>query len=665
MASTMPPSSFNRRGRRRAKRPHTGTNSEPVNSRQPSRVVFLSQRKAELERKASRSAAGRASQRRKGSARSQKQPPSTALVHAVGLAQRMRLVVVWLILMAGSLMLGANVYKLQVIQGKELTDKARDQQHDVQQQLVPRRPIVDRQGNILAIDRPVYTLYAHPKMFEKPAAEIAAELAAILPANLNLTAGKLIDKFSTAPSGILIDELLPQEVGVRIAQLNLNGLDLREQFSRFYPHQELAAEIVGYFDFLNEKKPQAGVEYSQQDLLEPSITPDPSNPIAATVQQESMGFLPIDDLRLQLTVDTRLQQAARSALQQKMKEYSAKRGTAIVMDVRDGSLLSLVSEPSYDPNKYYNFTSEHFNNWAVTVTYEPGSTFKPIVVAIALESQSITPDSVFNDSGEIYIDGWQIANADYEYAGGRGALTLSQILQYSSNIGMVQVEQKIRPKVFYSWLERLGLGKQLSIDMPGAGASQLASQQDFLASPVNAATTAFGQGFSLTPLQLIQMHAALANGGKLVTPHVVRGLYNSAGEPSWTPELPPPTPLFSPTTTKAVLSMMEAVVTDGTGKAAAIPGYRIAGKTGTAQKANPNGSGYYENAKIVSFVGIVPADAPRYAILVVVDEPLGGSGGAVAAPVVKSIIEALIPIAGIPPSQETADLEQESDVETR
>jgi cell division protein FtsI (penicillin-binding protein 3) len=655
MASTVPPSSFNRRGRRRAKRPHTGTGSEPVKKLQPSRVVSLSQRKAVLDRKPSRSATGRASQRRKGSARTQRQQQSAALAPAVGLARRTRLLLVWLVLMAGSLVLGANVYKLQVIKGKDLTERARYQQQVVEKQFIPRRPIVDRQGNILAIDRTVYTLYAHPNQFKKPAAEIAAELAPLL----NLTAGKLIDKFSTAPSGIFIADFLPEKVGDNIAALNENGLDLTKQLSRFYPHQELGAEILGYVDL--ENKAQAGVEYSQRDLLDRNITPDPNNPLAATVKQESMGFSPIDDLRLQLTVDTRLQQAARSALQQKMKEFSAKQGTAIVMDVRDGSLLSLVSEPSYDPNQYYKFNSDHFKNWAVTDIYEPGSTFKPIVVAIALESQSIHTDSVFNDSGEIYIDGWQIANADYEYAGGRGALTLSQILQYSSNIGMVQVAQEMRPKVFYSWLERLGLGKKLSVDLPGAGTSLIASEKDFIASPANAATTAFGQGFALTPLQLVQLHAALANGGKLVTPHVVRGLYNSAGVPSWTPELPPPTPLFSPKTTKAVLSMMEAVVNDGTGKAAAIPGYRIAGKTGTAQKANPNG-GYYENAKIVSFIGIVPAEAPRYAILVVVDEPQGGSGGVVAAPVVKSIIEALIPIADIPPSQETGDLEHNSDL---
>lgn len=655
MASTMPPSSFNRRGRRRAKRPQTGTGSDPVKKLQPSRVVSLSQRKTVLDRKPSRSATGRVSQKRKRSARTQKQPQSPALTPAVGLAQRMRLVVVWLILMAGSLMLGANVYKLQVIKGKDLTERARYQQQVSHKQFVPRRPIVDRQGHILAIDRPVYTLYAHPVQFKKPAAEIAADLAPIL----NLTAGKLLDKFSTAPSGILIADFLPKEVGDNIVKLNQDGLELTKKLSRFYPHQELGAEILGYVDL--ENKAQAGVEYSLRDLLDRNITPDPSHPLAATVKQESMGFLPIDDLRLQLTIDTRLQQAARSALQQKMKEFSAKRGTAIVMDVKDGSLLSLVSEPSYDPNEYYKFNPEAFKNWAVTDTYEPGSTFKPIVVAIALEAQAIHTNSVFNDSGEIYIDGWQIANADYEYAGGRGALTLSQILQYSSNVGMVEVAQEMRPKVFYSWLERLGLGNQLSVDLPGAGTSLIASQNDFIASRIKAATTSFGQGFALTPLQLIEMHAALANGGKLVTPHVVRGLFNSAGEPSWTPELPAPTPLFSPKTTKAVLSMMEAVVKDGTGKAAAIPGYRIAGKTGTAQKPNPNG-GYDDNAKIVSFVGIVPAEAPRYAILVVVDEPQGGSGGVVAAPVVKSIIEALIPIAGIPPSEETGDLEQNSDL---
>jgi cell division protein FtsI (penicillin-binding protein 3) len=320
------------------------------------------------------------------------------------------------------------------------------------------------------------------------------------------------------------------------------------------------------------------------------------------------------------------------------------------MDALDGSILALVSQPTYDPNDYSKADISLFKNWTVSDLYEPGSTFKPLNVAIALENGVINADDTFNDPGAIQIGKYTIRNAGRN---GYGQINIAQILQNSSNIGMVKIIQKLKPSVYYNWLERLGVGQPVDTDLPSVASGKLKNQEIFIRSPIENATTSFGQGFSLTPLQLVQMQGALANGGKLVTPHVIQGLIDSKGQIHHTPNRPAPRQIFSTTTAQKVVEMMETVVTVGTGKAAQIPGYRIAGKTGTAQKASPNG-GYIPGARITSFVAILPVESPRYVILAVVDEPKGANayGSTVAAPIVKAVMNALIPIEKIPPSQE-------------
>ena len=561
---------------------------------------------------------------------------------------RFRLLLVWGVMMASGVGLLVNLYRLQVSQARVLEEKARQQQMVYLRPFVPRRPIVDRNGNVLAVDRPVYTLYAHPKLFKRTKQDMAALLAPIL----SKKSTDLEKLFNKKNSGIRVSYTLTEEVADEIARLQADGLELIQQYSRLYPQQDLASDVVGYVDV--DHRGQAGLEYSQQNLLERAVRTirlSRAGNGALMPDHVPEGFLHFDDLRLQLTLDSRLQRAARFALKQQIQEFSAKRGTVIVMDARDGSLLALASEPTYNPNQYFNFDVGLFKNWALADLYEPGSTFKPLNVAIALEAGAIQPDSQFNDTGQIQIGKWLIANYDFESRGARGLLSVSQILEHSSNIGMVRIIQQMKPEVYYNWLERLGLGQKVTIDLPFEAPGQIKSQQKFTTTPVEPATTAFGQGFSITPLQLAQMHATLANGGKLVTPHVVQGLFNSKGQVYWQPRLSPPRPIFSPATTQTVLKMMESVVTEGTGKNAQIPGYRVAGKTGTAQKASPTG-GYFTNAKITSFVGIFPVESPRYVVVAVVDEPKGNAfGSTVAAPIVKSVIEAVIAIERIPPSQ--------------
>jgi cell division protein FtsI (penicillin-binding protein 3) len=519
---------------------------------------------------------------------------------------------------------------------------------------VPRRPIVDRNNNVLAVDQPVYTLYAHPKLFKISKQKMATLVAPMLAK----TPIDLEELFKEKSSGIRLSHALTEDAADRIAKLGVDGLELIQQYSRLYPQQDLASDVVGYVDI--DHRGQAGLEYSQQNLLERAVRTlrlSRAGNGALMPDHVPEGFLHFDDLRLHLTLDSRLQRAARFALKQKIEQYSAERGTVIVMDAQDGSLLAMVTEPTYNPNEYYKFNVGLFKNWALADLYEPGSTFKPLNVAIALEAGAIHPNSQFNDTGQLQIGQWSIANFDFESKGGRGLLTVPQILEYSSNIGMVRIIQQMKPEVYYGWLERLGLGQKVGIDLPFETPGQIKSQQQFTAALIESATASYGQGFSLTPLQLVQLHATLANGGKLVTPHVVQGLFNTQGQLYWQPRLSTPRPIFSPTTTNTVLKMMESVVSEGTGKNAQIPGYRIAGKTGTAQKASPIG-GYYSNAKITSFVGIFPVESPRYVVLAVVDEPKGADafGSTVAAPIVKSVLEALIAIERIPPSRPTAPM---------
>jgi cell division protein FtsI (penicillin-binding protein 3) len=568
---------------------------------------------------------------------------------------RFRLLLVWALMMAGAVGLLVNLYRLQVSQAPMLEGKARQQQMVYLRPFIPRRPIVDRNNNVLAVDRPAYTLYVHPKLFKRSKQEMAALLGPIL----GKTASELEKLFNTKNSGIRIGRALTEDVADRIARLNMNGIELIQQYSRLYPQQDLAADVVGYVDV--DHRGQAGVEYSQQKLLERAVRTlrlSRAGNGALMPDHVPEGFLHFDDLRLQLTLDSRVQRAARFALKQKIEEFKAERGTVIVMDALDGSLLALVTEPTYNPNQYYNFDVSLFKNWALADLYEPGSTFKPLNVAIALQAGAIDPTSKFNDTGQIQIGQWAIANFDFESKGGHGLISVPQILQYSSNIGMVRIIQRMKPDAFYSWLERLGLGQKAGIDLPFESSGQIKSRRRFAQSSVEAATASFGQGFSLTPLQLAQLHATLANGGKLVTPHVVQGLYDTKGQLYWQPHFPAPRQVFSPTTTQTVINMMETVVSEGTGKNAQVQGYRIAGKTGTAQKASPTG-GYYTNAKITSFVGIFPVNAPRYVVLAVVDEPKGEAfGSTVAAPIVKSVIEALISIERIPPSQPVQSIDR-------
>lgn len=600
-----------------------------------------------------------------------------------------RLAGVWAVLGLGTLGLLLRLVWLQVIDAPNLQQQAKSQQSVVVRPLVPRRTIVDRSHNQMAIDRPSYTLYAHPIQFSEleivkrsgkkteikvkkiHPSDMAARLAPILagesPAATLNERNKLITKFNQRQTGIPIGTGLREDVITRIRALKVDGLDITQSesdYTRFYPQDDLAAEFLGYVD--GERKAQGGVELSQSRLIERKVSEYKLTRTATgsiLPDRVTSDFLHTDDLQLQLTVDLRLQRAAKQALHQKMQEWQASRGTVIVMEAETGSLRAMVVEPTYNPNYYARDVWEYskivgeklaidlLTNWAVWDRYEPGSTFKPIAVAIALENGIIKPDSRFYDNGSIQVGKYTIRNADLK---GNGQIDVAQILQHSSNVGMVKMMQRLKPDIYYNWLQRIGLGQRSGIDLPFEGQGEIRKQAEFIASPIYPANTAFGQGFSITPIQLTTLIGSLANGGKLVTPYVVEGLFDSAGVRMDKPSRPEPSQIFSPANANAVREMMETVITQGSGDRAKIEGYRIAGKTGTSQKAGKGG--YIDDSKkITSFVGILPVDAAHhYVVFAAVDEPKKPGerafGSNVAAPIVKSVMESLISIEHIPPS---------------
>ena len=564
-------------------------------------------------------------------------------------ATRMRWV--FALLCVGLVGLMGRMAWLQMFQASELEARARSVQTQRTQPLGTRRPIIDRTGRLIALDEERYRLWLHPRYFNlpgddpaliRPSADVAERLAPLL----SLSSAEILKRIGNRPSGIKLLEGLDPETAAAVRGAGISGVDLESYPHRVYPQGDLFANVVGFLN--QERVPQAGLEQSRHDDLQrheqarslrrgADGTPLPDNLDA--------GVFFGDDLRLQLTLDARLQALAAKALASQVKQWKAKKGVAIVMDVTNGELLALASAPTYDPNRYWDFSASRFREWSVQDLYEPGSTFKPINLALALQEGAIKADGQVHDNGTLTIGGWPINNHDRR---ANGVIDYATVLQVSSNVGMVQAMRRLPADRYWDLLSRLRLDARPDTDLPGAVAGQLKSKEQFTSQPIEPATASFGQGFSLTPLKLVQLHALLANGGRLVSPHITRGLRTGdALAPAGTRR---GQQLLRPEVTRTVLAWMESVVEKGSGKGARTPGYRIGGKTGTAQKAL-NGV-YVPGALICSFVATLPIDDPRYVVLVVVDEPQGGNayGSTVALPVAKSIIDGLLVIEKIPPS---------------
>ncbi len=565
------------------------------------------------------------------------------IVHIIPLDQR-RFKVLYLFSLLIILCLFGRLVKLQVFNSSDLQRKARLIQSSKTNALKTRRAIVDRNKRLIAYDKPLYKLWAHPKYFNFPGdsinrvrsiEEVTEKLSPILDINSEI----LLSKFNNKMSGIKLLDKISAEKAEKIKNLQISGLDLFKYSQRYYPQGEIYSNLVGFVN--DENIASAGLELHLDNQIKVfnksnfikiggDGTPLPDN--------SAPGDFISDYKKLGLTIDSKLQKASFNALSKQVSKWKAKKGFAIVMDVNNGRILSLVTVPSYDPNKFWHYDSELFRGWYSQDLFEPGSTFKPINLALALEEKVIQKDGVVEDIGKINVGGWTLSNWDKK---GNGYIDYPKVLQVSSNVGMVKIMQNLDPTIYWDWLKNLGINKNLETDLFESTAGQLKRKDLFVNQSIEPAVTSFGKGFSISPLKLLQLHAALANGGFEVTPHVTSTFKERFNEN-------PKKQFFSQEVSKTVLEWMESVVEKGSGSGVKIEGYRIAGKTGTSQKAL-NGS--YTSKKVCSFIATLPVNDPKYAVLVVVDEPSKSYayGSTVAVPVAKEIIESLIVIEKIPP----------------
>ncbi|HLZ33647.1 MAG TPA: penicillin-binding protein 2, partial [Nitrospira sp.] len=433
------------------------------------------------------------------------------------------------------------------------------------------------------------------------------------------------------------------EQGRRLEQLALDGIGMVMEGRRFYPKGPLLAHVLGFvgMDGLGLE----GLERRYETALhgEKRVTILQRDALGRTVFPKGLAEqVPAAGHALTLTVDEVIQYIAEKELEEAVGRAHAKAGTIIVMEPQSGSILALAVSPRFDPNTVAALTPDRWRNRALTDTYEPGSTMKVVVAAAALEEKVMMPGTmVFGENGRMTIANTTIH--DHEKL---GWMTFSQMIQKSSNIGAAKTGMLLGEQRLYRYLQAFGFGARTEIDLPGEVSGLLKTPREW--GRRSLASISMGQEIGVTPLQMVSAMAAIANNGVLMKPYVVSEVRDQKGY-SLKEVLPQvKRRVVSPDTARTLTNILEGVVTNGTGTKAAIPGFRVAGKTGTAQKIDPRTGTYSTTQFVGSFVGFVPAEAPRLAIIVVIDEPQGEAwGGTVAAPVFRRVGEQVLTYLGV------------------
>ncbi len=534
-----------------------------------------------------------------------------------------------------------RMFQLQVLK-KEQLYKLAAQQHLVQIPFVPKRgTIYDRKENELAVSIEVDSVYADPpKVVDVD--RTADDLAPIL----QIDREELRRRLKSHRSFEWIQRKISPREAAEIKVLQLLGIYFLKENRRFYPNSQLAAHIIGFVGL--DSKGLEGVEFQYDALLNGRnhVWTMGRDALGREIMMGDLLFEKEDQHKnIFLTLDKHIQHVAETELSRAVQKWGAKGGIVIAMDPQAGKILAMASYPFFNPNQFIQYQPKFWRNRAISDAFEPGSLFKAFLAAATLEEKVVRlSDSFFCENGSYAVYDRTIHDHSKH-----GWLTFQQIIKFSSNIGASKVGEKIGKERFYRYICAFGFGEKTQIDLPGEGKGIIHHPRYW--PPVALDTISFGQGISVTGIQLVVALSAIANGGFLMKPYLVEKIINEKGEVSQSFQPEVVRRVISEETAKKVTALLKATTEKGgTGEEAVPTGYEVAGKTGTAQKVEPLLGGYSEDRFNSGFMGFAPADEPKIVLLVVIDEPQGASyGGVVAAPVFKAIMEKVLPYLNVLP----------------
>ncbi|HYG96102.1 MAG TPA: penicillin-binding protein 2 [Solirubrobacterales bacterium] len=530
------------------------------------------------------------------------------------------------------LLIVARAFWLQGVQGSSLASQAISQQTEVVTVPGLRGDLLDRSGNKLAASEDAATIYATPYQVENPP-RAAAQLAPIL----DQPKGEVLEALTAEGGFSYVAQKVDLATAAKVEKLDLEGIGQLPDTRRTYPQGEMAGQVIGAVG--SENQGLIGLEAGEEDVLGGS---DGERLIVNDALGEPIRLETVDEAEdgedIQLTLDPVIQQKTEEVLNGVGETYSPKGATAIVVDPRSAEVLAMANWPPVDPSDLSEASNDDLLNRATGFTYEPGSTFKAFTVAAALEEKLVTPTSEFTLPPTI-----QVADRVIEESHPRGTenMTVSQILAHSSNVGSVEIGLEVGAEKFDKWIRRFGFGRPTGIQFPAEEQGIVLDLDEYSGSSMG--NMPIGQGISVTPMQMVAGYGAIANGGVLKRPQ----LFKKVGEEPV--EAPKGKRVISSDVAAEVREMLEGVLAPGgTASEVSVPGYTLAGKTGTAEVAE---NGEYSDTKYVaSFIGFAPAENPRLLVAVVVDQPQGEIyGGTVAAPAFGEIAEFALPHLGVPP----------------
>lgn len=557
-----------------------------------------------------------------------------------GKTSRGRLVVLASVLVIAALLVVGRLVYYQVFNYGELKAWALEQRQRERDLTPERGTILDATGHPLALSVVQWDVSVSPPLVTDPD-QVAKDLAPLL----GMSQDELYAKITTEAQWVLLAKHLPQATGEAIIDLDHNGITCEAQPLRVYPEGSLVAHAigivndtgVGYYGiegYYNERL--KGVEGKKQ------IEQDPAGAELPLVPQEQL--LPQSGTSLLITIDRNAQLIAVEELERAIKEYQADGGTVLIMDPKTGAVLALASYPSYNPNSFASGNLELLADPSLSQMWEPGSIFKVVTWAAGLDSGTISPGTTMYDSGALEVGGRVIQNWDRQ---GRGTVTMADGLAYSLNTVAAYISTSMGKDTFYTYVRRFGFGRLSGIDLDSEGPGMVKLPGDSNWFPSDLGTNAFGQGIAVTPVQMLSAVSAIANEGLLMKPYVVRQFISADKVLSVEPMAV--RQVISQDTAETLTNLMVEVV-DREAKKAKVPGYRIAGKTGTAQI--PTAYGYHPTDTIASFIGFAPADDPQFAILIKLDRPKASPwANHTAAPTFQAIAQRLLVYMQIPPDE--------------